>query len=443
MSFADYLKTSINIWPNWVNSVLLKFNVFGPLVYGKAYNTFVAHIEQIDPTESLLNITNYAIQNVEYYRKRYKGIRINSLEEFQKKIGFIDKKEVMDHWEEFLVDNIDWNKCVVMTTGGTSGKPMKLVLPKNRYVHSLAFWHKELKSYGWNYDARAVIRNHKLPSGRDYMINPILKEFIFDAFRMDDNYAKRVWTIMKKNRIQYIHAYPSGAYQFLKYCHKQDLNVSFIKLCILTSEGVTAEQRYYIEQELGIPIYSSYGHSEKLIMAGSSPNHATEYHIEESYGYCELLSDDNHVICDPGKTGELVGTTFTNRYFPLIRYKTGDYSEYTKYSHKERRIGTVQGHWDKSIIYRADGGYTSTAVLNLHGEIYEHIDGLQYLQEKRGQLVVMIIPNEKFTSADELYLYNHFNNAMGKGGAVEIRKVENLIFQGNGKFLPLISKVLN
>lgn len=441
MSIADYIKTGINIWPNWINAILLRCNIFGPLAYGKAYNTFVANMEQANPVETLLNITNFAIQNVEYYRKRYNGIRINSLEEFQQKIGFIDKKEVMDHWEEFLVDNIDWGKCIVMTTGGTSGKPMKLVLPKNRYVHSLAFWHKELKTYGWNYDARAVIRNHKLPSGRDYMINPILKEFIFDAFRMDENYAKRVWTIMKKNRVRYIHAYPSGAYQFLKYCQKQNLDVSFVKLCILTSEGVTAEQRHFVEQELCIPIYSSYGHSEKLIMAGSTPNHATEYSIEEAYGYCELLNDENQIINDIGIAGELVGTTFTNRYFPLIRYKTGDYSEYTKNTHKERHIGTVQGHRDKSIIFRADGGYTSIAALNLHGEIYEHIDGLQYLQEKKGQLVVTIIPNKKFTSTDESYLYNHFRNAMGDGGIVEIRKVKNLIFQENGKFLPLITKI--
>ena len=206
---------------------------------------------------------------------------------------------------------------------------------------------------------------------------------------------------------------------------------------------MTAEQRHFVEQELCIPIYSSYGHSEKLIMAGSTPNHATEYSIEEAYGYCELLNDENQIINDIGIAGELVGTTFTNRYFPLIRYKTGDYSEYTQYTHKERRIGTVQGHWDKSIIYRADGGYTSMAALNLHGEIYEHIDGLQYLQERKGQLVVTIIPNKKFTSTDESYLYNHFRNAMGDGGIVEIRKVKNLIFQENGKFLPLLSKVLN
>ena len=73
MSIADYIKTGINIWPNWINAILLRCNIFGPLAYGKAYNTFVANMEQANPVETLLNITNFAILNVEYYRKRYKG----------------------------------------------------------------------------------------------------------------------------------------------------------------------------------------------------------------------------------------------------------------------------------------------------------------------------------------------------------------------------------
>lgn len=441
MHIADYIKNSINRWPNWFNMILLKCNVFGRYAYGLGYVRYVKSMENINPEKELLNMVNYAIQNVEYYRKRYHGLVCKTMDDFNKNIGFIDKREVMEKWDEFCADDIDLSKCIIMTTGGTSGKPMKLVIPQNRYIHSLAYWHKELKANGWNYDARAVIRNHKLPAGRDYMINPILKEFIFDAFRMDELYAKRVWTIMKKNGVKYIHAYPSGVYQFLKYCHQQDLDVSFIKLCILTSEGVTTEQRHFIEQELKIPIYSSYGHSEKLIMAGSTPNYAKEYTIEETYGYCELLNGENQITSKLGEAGELVGTTYTNRYFPLIRYKTGDFTEYTAYSTKERRLGCIIGHRDKSIIYRSDGGYTSIAALNLHGEIYEHIDGLQYLQEKIGHLVVMIIPNSKFTDSDENYLYNHFNSAMGGVGHVVIKKVKKLIFQENGKFLPLISKI--
>ena len=445
MNIADYLKTKMPMWPNWLNRLLLMCNIFGKYVYGRTYLRILKTIEIEDPSDQLLRIVNHAIQNVPYYRKRYKGLVINTIEDFEKHIGFIDKDEVMSHWEEFLEDNIDMNKCVVGTTGGTSGKPLKLVLPKNRYAHSMAFWHKEMKEFGWNYDTRAVIRNHHLPPKRDYLINPVLKEYIFDAFRMNLEYAKTVYSIMKQNKIKYIHAYPSGAYQFLKLCHRQGLDVSFIKLCILSSEGVTEEQRFFIENELHIAIYSFYGHSEKLIMAGNCPD-SSLYHIEDNYGYCELIDENETVITEKEQIGELAGTTFINYHMPLIRYKTGDYSSYSSAkcnTHKDkfRYLQDVQGRWDKSLIYKADGTATSVTALNLHNELYEHIDGLQYIQKTAGELTVLLIRNDNFTEIDQQKFKVHFQKALGEGAKIEIKYVDKLIYQENGKFLPLISRL--
>ena len=65
-----------------------------------------------NPDEKLIEIVNYAIENVPYYRKKYGNLRITSKKEFEEKIAFIDKDEVMAHWDDFLVDNIDWSRCV-------------------------------------------------------------------------------------------------------------------------------------------------------------------------------------------------------------------------------------------------------------------------------------------------------------------------------------------
>lgn len=73
--------------------------------------------------------------------------------------------------------------------------------------------------------------------------------------------------------------------------------------------------------------------------------------------------------------------------------------------------------------------------------MYEHIDGLQYIQKEKGELIVMIIPNALYTDQDESYLQKHFNDAMGVGARVVIQYVQNLIFGENGKFELLISHV--
>lgn len=445
MKIADYIKTKINEWPNWLNLILLRCNIFGSLVYGRSYARLRRRIDELDPERQLLEMVNFAIKNVPYYRNRYGSLHVGSIEEFEQNIGFIDKQEVMTHWEEFLVDGINKTKCVEGTTGGTSGRPLKLVLPADRWVHTSVFAHKAMESYGWHFDAYAVIRNHKMPEGRDYMINPVLREFIFDAFRMSEQYAARVLSVMRKHRVRYIFAYPSGAYQFLKLCRKQGLDVSFIKLCMLSSEGVTDEQRYFIETELGIPIYANYGHSEKLIRAVCDP-YSSIYRIEENHGYCELVDKHGMVVKSHDVVGEMVGTTFINRYMPLIRYRTGDYAAYAAdveclSDTAPRRLSRIEGRWDKNLIYRVDGTTVTTTSLNLHGKVYEHIDGLQYVQNEKGRLQVSIIRNDEFTDDDLRYLQCFYSEAMLGENNAKIEFVDKLIFCENGKFLQLISKV--
>ena len=187
MNVADYVKHKLPYWPNWINLLLMRFNFFGGRVYGKSSQFFKKNIPNIQPEQKLLEMVNFAIKNVPYYRNRYTGMKIHSVEEFKAKIAFIDKDEVMAHWDEFLVDNIDWEKCVTGTTGGTSGKPLKLVQPKNRYIVEAAFVSTIRGKSGWHHTPRALIRNHKLPTNRDFILNPLTKDFMFDAFRMDED----------------------------------------------------------------------------------------------------------------------------------------------------------------------------------------------------------------------------------------------------------------
>lgn len=442
MSIADYIKNKLPYWPNWFNFILLKMNVLGGMVYGRAYLRLLKSMDCGDAEQTLLGMVNHAIEHVPYYRKKYGDLRVHSLADFEQNIKYIDKEEVMAHWNEFLADRMDWGKVHTGTTGGTSGKPLKLVEPINRYVHSLAFTHKQWMWFGWHYDTRGVFRNHHIRENRDYIISPILKEIIFDTFRMDEAYAHVCWGVLKKHNIRFVHAYPSSFYLFCRLCRRQGLRLDFIHAAFLASEGVSNEQRALFG-EMGITIYSFYGHSEKLIMAGNCPE-SEFYHIEENYGYCELVDSCGQVIKEKGVLGEMVGTTFCNPYFPLIRYRTGDYSEYVENSckkHKGRSLKGVQGRWEKNYIYKADGTFTNTTALNLHGDLYCHIDGMQYMQQEKGKLIVCIIRNEHFTDADESAFMKHFSEAMGGDEYVEIRYVDELQFQPNGKFLPLISSV--
>lgn len=444
MDIAGYIKNKLPYWPNFITYPLMKMNRFKGLCYGKAYNSYGKSVESTTPEQKLVEISNFAITNVPYYRKRYKGVVIKNKEDFEQKISLIDKEEVLAHWDEFISDGADRTRCYVESTGGTSGKPMKFLSPNNRYIHSMYFWHKQLKHFGWNYDPVAVIRNHHLPSGRDFIINPIMKQVIFDGFMLNDAYCRKILNVMLKKHIVYLYCYPSAAYTFLKSCYSQNLDTSFIKACFLTSEQITDYQYQFIHDRLGIAVLGSYGHSEKLCQAGTHPD-CFLYFIDEQYGYTELVDKDGHVIERPEIIGEIVGTTFNNRYFPLLRYRTGDYSAYALKKHVQhnevRVLNKIEGRWNKSLIYRPDGSTTTLTALNVHGDFNDHIKGLQFVQNELNRLTVLIIKDSDYSEKDELYIKSHLLKAMGPSVSVEIEYVNNLILQPNGKFLPLISKL--
>ena len=270
MGLADYVKKELPKWPTWINRIIFHLNIFGNKVYGKGYEKTLKEIEQLCPEEKLCEIVNFAIKNVPYYRNKYGNLQIKSIKEFEEKIAFIDKDEVMAHWEDFLVDNIDWSKCNTGTTGGTSGKPLKLVTPTNRYLREAVFVNKYRGKSGWSMGAsRAMMRNHRLPKNKKYQINPITKDFIFDAFRINEEYAVDIYNVMKKNNIRFIHAYPSAVCQFLHLCKSKNLDLSFIDAVLLSSEAVTEDQSWFITETCGLKLSYTYGHSEKLIFAAN------------------------------------------------------------------------------------------------------------------------------------------------------------------------------
>lgn len=244
---------------------------------------------------------------------------------------------------------------------------------------------------------------------------------------------------MKRYKIKFIHANPSVAYQFCKICRKKNLDISFIHSFLCGSEGITDEQKDFFTKN-GIAIYSWYGHSEKLILAGYDYRQQG-YVIENKYGFFELIDEEKKTIATNNIMGEMVGTTFYNKYMPLIRYRTGDFTQMRCQSDGFTVLSKIIGRWEKSLIYKMDGTTTSLSALNLHGDFYDHINGMQYIQEKKGELTVLIIKDSQYSDNDESFIKEHIGNAMGKSGTVKIQYIDKLIFQANGKFLPLISKI--
>lgn len=443
MGLADYLKTKSTRFPNWFNRFILQLNCLGEYIYGPSYQRFKRSVETIDPEEKLLEIVNYAIKHVPYYRERYSGISITSIQDFKAIIKPIDKDEVMEHWNEFITDEIALFPHVSGTTGGTSGKSLKLLFPQNRYIVEEFFSRQARVWTGRGFNLRATIRNNRLPNVKVYAVNPFTREVVFDAFRGTDEYTRKVHATICKFKIRFLFAYPSGAYEFLKRCVDLRLGVGTLKCCLLSSESITNEQWVFFKK-LGLQVSITYGHSEKLILAANR-NNSEELYSFPKYGYLELLSSEEEDVKE-GEIGEMVGSTLYNRCMPLLRYKTGDKAEYQGQCYIEG-IGTstilsrIYGRWNMSLVVRHDDVRLPMSAINLHSTFLEKVRGLQYIQEKKGELVATIIKSEEYSEEDESFIKGFLANVMGGEGYVSIRYVDKLIYQSNGKFIQFISRL--
>ncbi|MDN3492052.1 phenylacetate--CoA ligase family protein [Winogradskyella bathintestinalis] len=422
-----------------------KLNVFYPQLLGFGYLYYKnVHVKKnfkiYNSEDELLSVVNNAIINVPYYKNKYKT-PIKSVKEFETTLDFIDKSEVMAHWDNFILPNTNPSKIITGTTGGTSGKPLKLVIPRNRYVFELGTMYTMWENVGWKGHIRAVLRNTKLNDKINVKINPLKREFIFDGFRTTDVYFEIIYNIMKKYGIKYLHAYPSSAYQFSVFLKRKNKDTSIFKAFICGSEALLPEQEYLIKKELGINIYTWYGHSEKLVLGGYC--HGNQLiHVEPTYGYIELIDENGNHITEPNKKGEIVGTTLHNKYMPLIRYRTGDYAEYVAdYCGDCNRyltlIKNIEGRWDSNKIYLSDGSYTTITALNMHDDLYTHINGMQYIQYNKGELIIKLIKDESFSKEVEDKFIAFFNLMLGDNCSFQLQFVESIENEKNGKFLPL------
>lgn len=438
----------INLFPDWFNWGIMSFHLSGVLLYSPSFRRYSEFIrkssESYDNSKLLISLVNYSILKIPYYKQIYKR-QINNIREFRDNIGFIDKETVSEQYKDFILPDLKPRKFDIVTTGGTSNKPLQLVLPKKRYIVELATLFQMWANVGFKNNMRAVIRNHRLPVGKDCIINPFTNEVIFDGFRLNQEYFSKIYEVISKHRIKYIHCYPSTAFEFAKFLYYDKRDVSFIRAFLSGSENIFTSYKNMIKGNLGIDFYNWYGHSEKLVLGGYCTS-TDYYHIEPTYGYFELIDENGKEITEPGKTGEIVGTTLNNYNMPLIRYKTGDFAEYAgNYCPYCKRtlplIKNIKGRWSGEKIYNKDGTFITTTALNLHDDLYRVIDGLQYIQEKKGNLTVLIIKSPVFQEEHEKRILNHYRSKMNPDSIIEIEFVDHLIRQQNGKFLHIISRV--
>ena len=354
-----------------------------------------------------------AYQKSSYYRQVFDENNIipndiRSIDDISR-LPTIDRDIVRDQLKNMCTESPDSPNVDMVSTGGTGGGPLWFILPLDRsaieYAYLVASWQRCGFSLG---TSMAVLRGRTVKLNRHglyHEYDPVLRHHYYSSFHMSDEnmrcYLEHIATIGPC----FLHVYPSTVTALARYIlrnqHKAPSNIQGI---ISESEIVYSEQRQMVEDIFDCRLFSCYGQSEKVVLAAGCEK-SDDYHVWPTYGYFELLDEDDNAVTTPGQQGEIVGTSFINTVMPFIRYRTGDWATYVgdrceACGREHPIIRDIRGHRTQEVLITADGSDIPWTALNMHDDTFLNVRQFQFRQETPGKAVLSIVPTEGFGKAD-------------------------------------------
>ena len=115
---------------------------------------------------------------------------------------------------------------------------------------------------------------------------------------------------------QFLDADPVHAVWFALYCERQGIKFPSLKFILCSYEFMSVVHRKILTRVFGVPVFNLYGSTETghLLMENEHGE------MKQSYDTAYLEITD----ADPRGIGDLVVTTLSNDYMPLLRYRIGD-----------------------------------------------------------------------------------------------------------------------
>jgi phenylacetate-CoA ligase len=366
--------------------------------------------------------------------------------------NFVGPQQI-DEWskiplEKILSTGFTNKKVYISNTSGSSGHPFYFA--KDKFAHAMA-WANIQNQYGKiglttrSRQARFYgIPLNAMGYAKEKVKDLIASRVRFPVFDLQDKVIENWIQKFRHSNFQQINGYTSSVVCFAKYCTRKGIVLKNIcpelRICIVTSEVCTPEDRKILERGLGVPVVNEYGASELGIIAFDTTG--KEWPISEELLLLEVLDESNRPVPE-NQQGRIVCTSLFNKAFPLIRYEIGDIGS-IKTINGRRHLIRLEGRINDMALLpsgKLSPGltfyYISKSILEKTGDINEFI----IKQVNHNTFRFVVNARRKLSLNDEMLIKEKMDKYLEPGLNLELEYVDVIQRPASGKIKHFYSEI--
>ena len=375
----------------------------------------------------------HAYKNVPFYHREMdaRGLKPKDIETTDTlcKLPIVTKPMMQQNLDDFMAKDRNSYHLDKVVTGGSSGSPMHYYWPTSAFIIERAFLWRYWRWAGYQFGEPGIRIRAKRDAKNIRHYDAIQNMIEFYPTVLDKNFVTMLAKTVMEFKPRALFAYPSYLYAIVNMLADLGLEKSFtsVKICFGFSEKVFAGQRKAVEDIIGARLFEWYGMGELIASFGQCEKNKFMHNSPE-HGYVEFLRPDG-TSAGVGEQAMIVGTSFLNYFWPMIRYSIGDIAETVEEKcqcgRKFQSIKEIYGRCGDFIL-TPSGRLISPTSLEFAVRFLKNVLEYQIVQTERDQLVIKIVPGTKYETSVGKFFAQEIINRIGESIKIVIDVVDKI-----------------
>jgi phenylacetate-CoA ligase len=357
----------------------------------------------------------------------------------------LEKSTYRDAAESFLASDVSRGRLMRGKTSGTTGSALPLWYTAETLAEEYAaLWRvrrwrgSEINDPHFSFGGLLVvpIRQTRPPFWRR---NAWGGQTLFSLYHMTKQNLPTYIDAMHSLPAVYVQGYPSSLHLLGRAMLEtgRPLPAGKIKTVFTSSESLLAFHRDVIEEAFAAPVSDRYGTSEFVVSMTSCT--LGRLHLDMEFGIVEVEIEEE---TGDYVRGPLLVTGLGNNATPFIRYRIGDVGTRSKHACGCGRPGdvflAVDGRVEDYVV-TPDGRWVGRLDHIFKDQL--DISEAQILQQDVDAIEIRLVPRASFDARAEQGLRKEIRSRLGDEIRIDLRRVDEIPREANGKFRAVKSLV--